>query len=316
MKLNYYTYTIKFTKSGKTRKICIKDIVDIFCKYQTNKSILLKKHKITERDLYLVRSGKKDSVYYFMTPTDLHEYRSLDLSSGKVTDLKKLIGSDSLEKVSYIHIDDSQPVIGVANSRGGATNEDLAFYLNKILNGLSSVELYELTLIPLKAGINRSDVKKLKMISQARVVLDSSSGETSQLSKFFTNRKANSNLEIEISFKRTNAQANSIEKDIQPLLDIIEKDTSNQQFVAAYFRGKQNSLVENVKEMHLDKSLVLYDMIIPKAKVSIEEQIEVKRYVNPQVDVLTDLYFNSMKKKIKNTIPCQNWKKLKDSKSY
>lgn len=316
MKLNYYTYTVKFTKSGKTRKICIKDIVDVFCKYQTNKSILLKKHKITERDLYLVRSGKKDSVYYFMTPTDLHEYRSLDLSSGKVTDLKKLIGSDSLEKVSYIHIDDSQPVIGVANSRGGATNEDLAFYLNKILNGLSSGDPYELTLIPLKAGINRSDVKKLKMISQATVVLDSSSGETSQLAKFLTGKKANNNLEIEISFKRTNAQANSIEKDIQPLLEIIEKDNSNQQFAAAFFRGKQNSLAETVKDMYLDKSLVLYDMIIPKAKVSIEEQIEVKRYINQQVDTLTDLYFSSMAKKIKDTIPCQNWKKLKDSKSY
>lgn len=316
MKLNYYTYTVKFTKTGKTRKICIKDIVDVFCQYQTNKAILLKKNKVTERDLYLVRSGVKDSVYYLMTPTDLHQYRSLDLASGKVTDLKKLIGSDSLEKVSYIHIDDSQPVIGIASTRGGATDEDLAFYLNQILNGLSTNEPYELTLKPLKAGINRSDVKKLKMISQAKVVLDSGSGQTSQLAKFFTGKKANSNLEIEISIKRTSAQANSIEKDIQPLLDIIEKDTSNQQFAAAYFRGKQNSLAESVKDMHLDKSLVLYDMILPKAKVSIEEQIEVKRYSNPQVDALTDNYFNSMAKKIKSTIPCQDWKKLKDSTSY
>ena len=316
MKLNYYTYTVKFTKKGKTRKICIKDIVDIYCKYQTDNAVLLKKNKVTERDLYLARSGSADSVYYLMTPTDLHQYRSLDLSSGKITDLKKLIGSDSLEKVSYIHIDDSQPVIGIASSRGGATDEDLAFYLNQILNGLSSGEPYELTLKPLKAGIDRSDVKKLKMISQAKVVLDSSSGQTSQLAKFLTGKKANSNLEIEISFKRTNAQANSIEKDIQPLLDIIEKDSSNQQFTAAYFRGKQNSLAETVKDMYLDKSLVLYDMILPKAKVSIEDQIEVKRYSNPQVDALTDAYFSSLAKKIKDTIPCPDWKKLRDSNSY
>ena len=316
MKLNYYTYTIKFKSQGKNRKICIKNIIDVFCKYQKNKNILLKKHESTNRDLYLVRSGIKNSVYYFMTPTDLHQYRSLDLSSGKVTDLNKIIGADSLEKVSYIYIDDLQPVIGIANSMGGATNEDLVFYVNEILNGLSSSEPYEITLIPLKVGIKRSDVSKLKMISQANVVLDSHSSEMKQLVKFLTGRTAKSNLQIEISFKRVSAQANSIEQDIKPLLDIIEKDKSNKKFAEAYFRGKQNSLAENVKEMHLDNSLVLYDMIYPKAKVTIEEQMDVKRHTNQQVDTLTDNYFNTFAGKINNTIPCPDWPKLQDSTSY
>ncbi|MEZ9631542.1 hypothetical protein AB4304_18865 [Vibrio breoganii] len=316
MKLNYYTYTVNFTKKGKRRKICVKDIVDIFCEYQTNNASLEKRNKVTERDLYFAKADTFSTVYYLMTPTDLHQYRSLDKTSGKITDLKTLIGSDSLEKVTYVHIDDKKPVIGIAASRGGATDEDLQFYLNEILNGLSTGAPYELTLKPLNSEIARTDVKKLKMISQAKVSLDSGSGQVAKLAKFFTNNTATNNLEIEISIKRTNAQANSIEKDIQPLLDIIANDTQNHQFTQAYFRGKRNSLAESVKDMHLDKSLVLYDMVLPKARVSIEEQIEVKRYSNPQVDDLADDFFDSMKKKLKDTVPCVNWSKLKDSTSY
>lgn len=316
MKLNYYTYIINFTKHGTKRKICIKDIVDIFCEYQTDEAKLVKKNKSTERELYFAKSSLHDTVFYLMTPTDLHEYRSLDKSSGKITDLQTLIGSDSLEKVTYIHIDKTTPVIGIATSRGGSTNEDLQFYLNKILNGLSTDEPYELTLLPLSSKVNRSDVKKLKMISQAKVVLSSSSSQTAKLAKFLNNGKASKNLEIEISIKRTNAQANSIEKDIAPLLDLIEHDTNNDDFAKVYFRGKRDSLAEYVKDMHLDESLVQYDMIQPKSNSSIEDEIEIKRYANTQVDTLVNGYFNSMHKKLQIITPCTNWDKLKDSKSY
>ncbi|HDY8135297.1 MULTISPECIES: hypothetical protein [Vibrio] len=316
MKLNYYTYTIKFTKKGKTRKVCIKDIVDIFCQYQTNRASLVKVNKVTEKELYFAKADSFDTVYYLMTPTDLHEYRSLNKTSGTITDLKTLIGTDSLEKVTYVHIDDKKPVIGIASSRGGATFEDLEFYLNEVLNGLSSDTPYEISLKPLKSGVDRQDVKKLKMITQAKVVLDSGSGQMAKFAKLLTNNKASNNLEIEVTFKRSNAQANSIEKDIEPLLSIIETDSGNNEFVHAYFRGKRDSLSEQVKDMYLDHSLVLYDMIVPKVRVSIEEQIEVKRYSNQQVDTLTDEFFASRKKKLKDTIPCTNWDKLKDAKSY
>ncbi|MDN4721801.1 hypothetical protein QYZ46_10735 [Vibrio parahaemolyticus] len=299
MKLNYYTYTIKFTKKGKTRKVCIKDIVDIFCQYQTNRASLVKVNKVTEKELYFAKADSFDTVYYLMTPTDLHEYRSLNKTSGTITDLKTLIGTDSLEKVTYVHIDDKKPVIGIASSRGGATFEDLEFYLNEVLNGLSSDTPYEISLKPLKSGVDRQDVKKLKMITQAKVVLDSGSGQMAKFAKLLTNNKASNNLEIEVTFKRSNAQANSIEKDIEPLLSIIETDSGNNEFVHAYFRGKRDSLSEQVKDMYLDHSLVLYDMIVPKVRVSIEEQIEVKRYSNQQVDTLTDEFFASRKKNSK-----------------
>lgn len=316
MKLNYYTYTINFTKQGTKRKICIKDIVDIFCQYQTDETKLVKKNKSTERELYFAKSSLHDTVFYLMTPTDLHEYRSLDKSSGKITDLKTLIGSDSLEKVTYVHIDSKRPIIGIATSRGGSTDEDLQFYLNQILNGLSSDEPYELTLFPLSSKVNRSDVKKLKMISQAKVVLSSKSSQTAKLAKFLNNGKASKNLEIEISIKRTNAQANSIEKDIAPLLDLIEHDTNSNDFAKVYFRGKRESLAEYVKDMHLDESLVQYDMIHPKSNRTIEDEVETKRYANPQVDALADDYFDSMHTKMKTVTPCTNWNKLKDLKSY
>ncbi|MFW1024348.1 hypothetical protein ACEWBM_11835 [Vibrio parahaemolyticus] len=307
---------MKFTKKGKTRKVCIKDIVDIFCQYQTNRASLVKVNKVTEKELYFAKADSFDTVYYLMTPTDLHEYRSLNKTSGTITDLKTLIGTDSLEKVTYVHIDDKKPVIGIASSRGGATFEDLEFYLNEVLNGLSSDTPYEISLKPLKSGVDRQDVKKLKMITQAKVVLDSGSGQMAKFAKLLTNNKASNNLEIEVTFKRSNAQANSIEKDIEPLLSIIETDSGNNEFVHAYFRGKRDSLSEQVKDMYLDHSLVLYDMIVPKVRVSIEEQIEVKRYSNQQVDTLTDEFFASRKKKLKDTIPCTNWDKLKDAKSY
>ena len=317
MKLNYYTYTVKFTKKGKVRNICIKDIVDMFCEYQKDKSLLEKNNKVTERDLYFAKADKFETIYYLMTPTDLHQYRSLDKTSGKITDLKTLIGSDSLEKVTYVHIDDKKPVIGIATSRGGSTDEDLQFYLNEILNGLSTDTPYELSLKPLDSGVSRTDVKNLKMITQAKVVLNSGSSQfMAKLAKLFTNNKANNNLEIEIIIKRTNAQANSIEKDIQPLLDSIANDHENKQFTHAYFRGKRSSLSETVKDMYLDKSLILYDMVIPHARVSIEEQIEVKRYSNLQVDALTDDFFDARKQKIKATIPCELWDKLTKPMSY
>ncbi|MDN4705718.1 hypothetical protein QYZ41_07960 [Vibrio parahaemolyticus] len=294
----------------------MKDIVDIFCQYQTNRASLVKVNKVTEKELYFAKADSFDTVYYLMTPTDLHEYRSLNKTSGTITDLKTLIGTDSLEKVTYVHIDDKKPVIGIASSRGGATFEDLEFYLNEVLNGLSSDTPYEISLKPLKSGVDRQDVKKLKMITQAKVVLDSGSGQMAKFAKLLTNNKASNNLEIEVTFKRSNAQANSIEKDIEPLLSIIETDSGNNEFVHAYFRGKRDSLSEQVKDMYLDHSLVLYDMIVPKVRVSIEEQIEVKRYSNQQVDTLTDEFFASRKKKLKDTIPCTNWDKLKDAKSY
>ncbi|WP_162047265.1 hypothetical protein [Vibrio taketomensis] len=155
MKLNYYTYTVLFKSSGVTCNICIKDIIDLYCAYQKKQSVLEKTNSTTSRKLYFAKAGKFSSVYYLMAPTQLNQYRKLDRTQGTVEDLKKLIGKGSLEKVTYIHLDEKQPIIGIASSHGGASDEDVEFYLNNILNGFNATPEYKLEIKPLHSGIKR-----------------------------------------------------------------------------------------------------------------------------------------------------------------
>ncbi|WP_417441322.1 hypothetical protein [Idiomarina sp.] len=316
MKLNYFTYTIKFKKKGERRKVCVKDVIDTFCTYQKNENCLVKTNDKTDKELYFAKAGQYNSIFYLMTPTDLHQYRTLDKSSGRINHLSTVIGGDSLEKVTYIFIDKSRPIVGIASSQGGANFEDLQFYLNEVLNGLTSDELYEISLEPLISEISRSEVKSLAMISQADIILDSRSSQMTKLKKFLTNGKVANNLEIEISFKRTNTGDKGIEDDIKPLLNLLESDTNSSEFARAHFRGKRNSLAENIKDMYLDHSLVIYDVIYPKLKTTIEHQIEEKRSKNQSVNSICDSYFNSMTTKLHSGPVCDKWSMLTNSGSY
>lgn len=316
MKLNYYTYLVKFKTSGVTCKICIKDIIDFYCAYQKKQSVLEKMHNATSRKLYFAKASSYNSVYYLMTPTELQNYRKLDRKSGYIEDLKSIVGSASLEKVTYIYLDGNKPIIGIAASHGGATEEDVEYYLNKILNGLLPVENYSLELKAIDSGVAKSDINNIKMLSEAKVVMRSTSSQFSKLGSFIDASKSADNIEIEVRIKRTKNSRADIKKNIAPLLDIIKHDPNNVDFADVFLRGKARSVQETIKDILLDKTMILFDVIDPRSKNPIENQVENKRYANSQIDVIADTEFNKYGAKLKTTPPCSNWVKLTDPMSY
>lgn len=316
MKLNYYTYTVKFLASGTTCRICIKDIVDLYCSYEKKQSVLEKTNKINSKKLYFAKADQYLSVYYLMTPTELHNYRSLNRNSGSIKDLQTLIGSDSLEKVTYVHLDDKEPIIGIAASHGGASHDDVEFYLNRILNGLMPKMSYRIQLKPLNSGVSKSNVKNIKMLSEAKVILRNDSKQFNKLGAFITAASNTDNIEIEIRVKRTNKSRADIKSQIEPLLDIIKNDRNNSDFAEVYLRGKAYTEQETIKEILLDQTMIIFDIIYPNTGNTIEAQIQDKRYANSQVDKLAADEFNKYKTKLKITPPCQLWSKLTDKTSY
>lgn len=316
MKLNYYTYTIKFNTSGKTCNICIKDIIDIYCTYQKKQSALEKTNISTSRKLYFAKASSHTSVYYLMTPTELINYRRLDKKTGTVDDLKSIIGSGSLEKVTYVHLDDKLPVIGIAPSHGGATDEDVEYYLNQVINGLIPQTEYKLNIKPINSGVAKNDIKKINMLSEAKVLLRSQSNQFSQLRSLFNNTKNTDNIEIEIRVKRVAHSKIDIKALIDPMLNVIRNDPDNKEFAEVYLRGKVNSAQETIKEIILDQTMILYDIVYPKSGNAIEDQIEEKRYLNNQVDTLANSEFSQYGNKINTIVPCPHWNKLEKSNSY
>lgn len=316
MKLNYYTYTIKFKSSGVTSKICIKDAIDIYCTYQKKQAVLEKVHNITSKKLYFAKAADYSSIYYLMTPTQLHSYRKLDKASGTIEDLQSLIGSGSLEKVTYIHLDDQLPVIGIASSHGGAINDDVEFYLNQVLNGLSTTDDYWLELKPINSGVAKSNIKNINLVSEAKVLVRSDSKQWGKLGSFLSAKANYDNLEIEIKVKRVSSSRADIKSQIDPLLDIIQNDVGDKEFAKVYLKGKAYSDQETIKDILLDQTMVLFDVIYPKSGNTIESQIEDKRYANIQVERLAVKEFSKYSSKLQTVAPCQNWTKLIDSKSY
>jgi hypothetical protein len=316
MKLNYYTYTVKFTNNGITHNICIKDIIDLFCKYETNENVIEKVNSDTGKKLYFVSADTHDSIYYLMTPTVLKNYRSLDKTTGKVKSLSEILGEDSLEKVAYIYIDPILALIGISTTSGGATNEDVKYYFNKLLNHLSSGIDYDLQLVPLKSGISKSDVKKLSLISKATIHLDSASTKSGVLSGFFKDGALSDDLQIEINIKRKSHSRQSIHTEISPLLDTISGDQADKAFAEVYLRGKQNTLQENVKDYLLDQTAIVHDLINTQLSKIPEEQIRDKRYANGEVDALVANYFEQFGSRILNNANCPEWSKLFKKASY
>lgn len=316
MKLNYYTYTIKFKSTGITCKLCIKDIVDFYCKYQVNQKKLEKTNNKNLRVLYFAKAATYNSIYYLMTPTELKNYRKLDKSSGTIEDLKAIIGNASLEKVTYIHLDDVLPVIGIAPSHGGATEEDTEFYLNKIINGLSNTQEYVIELKPLNSGVAKSDIQNIKLLSEAKVLLRNDSSQFSKIKTFLNGTSNTDDLEIEIRVKRKSHSRINIKDQISPLLDIIKNDSNSSEFAEVFLRGKAHSTEEFIRDILLDQTMIIFDVINPSHSNSIESQIQDRRYANSQIDILANKEFSQYGTKLKTSSPCPKWDKLKDKSYY
>ncbi|EME9800764.1 hypothetical protein ACUNB6_000009 [Vibrio alginolyticus] len=316
MKLNYYTYTIKFKSSGTTCKICVKDIIDFYCAYQKNQAILEKTHQNTSRKLYFAKAASYLSVYYLMTPAQLQNYRKLDKASGTIEDLQSIIGNASLEKVTYVHLDDQLPVIGIASSHGGATEDDVEFYLNQILNGLLSTPEYTLELKPINSGVSKSNVKNINLVSEAKVLMRNDSNQFSKLGSFLNASSSTDNLEIEIRVKRKAHSKADIKAQIDPLLEIIKNDPNNSDFAEVYLRGKAHSAQETIKDILLDQTMILFDVLYPKSGNTIEAQIQDKSYANGQVNTLANQEFSKYSSKLQTSAPCPNWINLKNKNFY
>ncbi|EJG0778055.1 hypothetical protein C4G25_RS04330 [Vibrio parahaemolyticus] len=316
MKLNYYTYTIKFKSSGTTCKICVKDIIDFYCAYQKNQAILEKTHQNTSRKLYFAKAASYLSVYYLMTPAQLQNYRKLDKASGTIEDLQSIIGNASLEKVTYVHLDDQLPVIGIASSHGGATEDDVEFYLNQILNGLLSTPEYTLELKPINSGVSKSNVKNINLVSEAKVLMRNDSNQFSKLGSFLNASSSTDNLEIEIRVKRKAHSKVDIKAQIDPLLEIIKNDPNNSDFAEVYLRGKAHSAQETIKDILLDQTMILFDVLYPKSGNTIEAQIQDKSYANGQVNTLANQEFSKYGSKLKTSAPCPKWADLKNQNFY
>lgn len=318
MKLNYFTYTITFKEAGLVSNICITDIIDCFCTYQKSESILEKFNEETFKRLYLVKATDHTEIFYLMVPASLANYRSLNKNSGTVKDIEDILDDgESLEKVTYVHFDSKKPILGVSSSVGGASVDDLEYYLNDVINSLygKDIEKYHLKIIPLKQEVSKDSVTKLKLISQAGVTLNSSTAMKGIFSGLLTSDTSDCNVEIGLTIKRTGSKI-GIEKDIKPLLKLIEADTENKEFAKVHLRAKRNSLQENIKDYFLDQSAIIFDYVNPNLKTKLETQIKQKRYENQSVIEALETYTANLGDRISVTTPCQEWPRLSQSDTY
>lgn len=316
MKLNYYTYTIEFKSSGDIYKASIKDIVDIFCKHQKKPNLLEKFNEKTSRVLYFAKATGYISLYYLMTPSELQSYKSLDKTTGTISNLSNIIGSSSLEKVTYIDMDDKEPIIGIASPQGASTSEDIEFYLNEILNGLSNSLRFELKLQPLSTQIKKKDIRKVKFLSEAKLLMRNDSSQFSSFASFLNPKTNGDNIEIEVKIKRKQHVSADIKKDVDPLLNLIENDVNSSEFSEVYLRGKAQNLSENIKDIIFEKEMNLYDVINPSIKSPIENQIRDKRYKNTQIESLVRDYFSNLGNRVLTSPSSKDWIKLLDKNSY
>jgi len=318
MKLNYFTYTVTFKGTGSVCNICVADIVDIYCKHQSKKSILEKYHDKSSKKLYFAKAEMHLDIYYLMVPASLANYRSLNKGSGVIKDLGEVLEEgDSLERLTYIHFDNSKPIIGVTSSLGGASVDDLEYYLNEVLNGIYSpnVEKYQLKIIPLQSEVSKSSIGNLKLISQASVILNGKTSMNGIFAGLLTGDTSDNNVEISINVKRTGIK-NGIERDIKPLLDLIKSDTEGNEFAQVHLRAKRNSLQDNIKDYYLDQSMTLFDIINPNLKASIESQIQDKKHSNQSVVDSYNSFIGGLDGRITADISCINWPKLLNKGTY
>jgi hypothetical protein len=321
MKLNYYTYTITFNETGDVGDLCIKDIIDVYCNFQTNEKELEKTTDNTSKKLYFAKASSYENVFYLMVPALLDNYRSLNKKSGVLKSLDTILeDGDSLEKITYVYINGDKPIVGVSKSLGGATDDDLEFYLNEVINGLHSASehKYKLRLVPLESALAKSSASKMKFISEARVLLNNNSNYASVFDTFITGGMSNENVEVQIVLKRTGYKL-GIQKDIAPILKLIEGDKEGVAFGGVHLRAKQTSLGENIKDYFLDHSAIIFDFINPHVKGNIEDQIQTKFYANELVIDAYKVHLAKYGMRITKSVPVvesPEWTKLFSENSY
>ena len=137
-----------------------------------------------------------------MVPASLANYRTLNKGSGVIKDLDDILeDGDSLERITYIHFDEIKPIIDVTSSLGGASVEDLGYYLNEVLNGIceTNVEKYQLRVIPLQSAVSKASVEKLRFMSQASVILNGKTSMNRMLKGSLSGAASDNNVEISMS---------------------------------------------------------------------------------------------------------------------
>lgn len=312
MKINYFTYTIDFLAPGLKSKICISDILNLFCSY-TQKQSELEKTIPNGKTLYFAKSIQPN-VYYLLTPALLNDYKSLNKSKGVISDLQSYLGTDSLEKVTYIYVDPKEPVLGISSSLGGANVDDLTYYLDEVLNISNKSNEYQICLEPLSDSVKRTDITNLTLVTEAGVTLSDHSATKQKVCALFGLGSLD-NAKIEIKIKRSNQNVN-ITKELTPLLKTLSGNQSKQQFMDAHLRAKRNHLQATIKDYQLDHSSILFDTVRPTSKRPVEEQIEEKASRNADIRQHAAEHFKNVYSNIKQQAHCGRWSKLQDKKTF
>ena len=300
MKVNYFAYCIKDNSTGFTAFENISDIINLYCLHK-NKLELSKDRSL--KKLYLAKPEIYNDVYYFMTPAVLAGYKAVDRLSGIVNDLVSILGTDSLEKVSYVYIDPTLPILGLASGRGCADIEDLIFFVESILNEKNKKQRYKIQTNALKSEISKSSASDFKLITEAKIKLNNA--RAVDVLSGFIGKSPSENMEVEIKIKRTNKKEN-IKDFINPLIKKINNDI-DKEYAEIYFRGKATELQSNIKDYLLDSSGNIFDVINPNIKMSMEEQIIEKRYRNQEVVDAFDNHFNSFNGRILENFDSRDW---------
>jgi len=306
MKVNYFSYSIDDASTGHSAFENISSIVDHYCEYQ-NKNLLAKDHKI--KKLYLAKPLMHANVFYLMTPAPLGGFKAVDRLQGVIKDLVSVLGADSLEKVAYIYLDPKFPIIGFASGRGCADIDDLCFFINEIINDKKSKKRYAIDLKPIRNKVMKGDASNFKLITSARVRLESNKAKG--ILGGFLGKSPSDNMVVEVIVKRTDRKEN-IKDFISPLLDSLA-DKNDKSYAEVYLKAKADEFQSNVKEYMLDSSGVMFDFLNPNLKTTMEEQIVEKRYKNQEVVEATNGIVSSFSDRVKASFNDSDWDKMKEA---
>jgi len=305
MKVNYFSYYIKDNATGLSAFENICSIINNFCQFQ-DKNELAKDHKL--KKLYLATTSIHSDVFYLMTPAVLGGLKAVNRLQGVIKDIVSLLGTDSLEKVAYLYIDPELPIIGFASGRGCADIDDLSFFIDEVLNTRKAKKKYTIKFKPIKSKISKGDAKKFKLITEAKVRIESNKA-VSILSGLLS-KEPSENMAVEVTIKRTDKKEN-IKEFIAPLLKSLS-DKNDKNYAEVYLRAKADEFQSNVKEYILDSNGVIFDFLNPTLKSSMEEQLIEKRYKNQGVVDAANKIMASYSGRIPKSFDDEGWNKMKE----
>ncbi|TQF71137.1 hypothetical protein [Pseudoalteromonas luteoviolacea] len=284
MKLNYYTYEIYNESKGTYHFENLSKLIENYCQSKAGMKQRKIKNPTNGRELYLAASDVSN-VFFLLCPAIVRDFKSVSKSTGKISNIKELLPDESLEKVTYIYIDERSNFIAMTNPLGGARHADLQLYLNSILDErIKQVteQEFSIRLIALESTVTKSSLKKMHHISRADININ----KKSALEKFFSGKdetKAFDDLEITISFKRKDGKKRSIGSNLAPVLDAIIDDVNSEDFGDVHLKARLNSLSEHVKDVYLDQTKNVYEVIYTSSSKKIEIQIQECSHANENV---------------------------------